>query len=227
MDELLNIENQNRKNNKMLFDTFSKKNTDHFDLLTIKKKQRFSNLITHGNAYYILEGVVMRYFTDMHGQSKALDIFMKDEIIGLDSLNGPRPVQFGLKALTNVKLAIISLAVIETHKEEVYPILYCKYQYVFCLFFLNWKYSLYSGDVRIKITIISLCKYLGGENDGSYLLPKYITHEIISEFSAVTRPYVTRVIAKLVENKLLITSRKGIKVLNLEHFIEVTPEYLE
>ena len=78
------------------------------------------------------------------------------------------------------------------------------------------------GDQRVLLTIIELLRYLGKNDQGTIVLPAFITHKIIALFASVSRSYVSKIISKLYSEGLLSTRGRLIVCSDVDKLISMS-----
>jgi len=221
------LDEKNKRNNKSFFESVKTLYFNDFKSIQIKKGFEIKKLIREGNLYYVKKGVIMRYFFDYHGFSKALDIVMEDEILGLATLMNKVPVESQLLALTNIELIVIPKKVVLENILESFRLLYMNYQYYISMHYLHWQVSQSNGEERVQSALIFLSHFIGETDSEGIYLPSYIGQKEIAEFACVTPSYVSKIIKKLAAENIVKVINKKTVIIDQEELISLTPYYQE
>lgn len=212
--------------NKKFYEVLEKDyGTNMFKVLSFQKGERIEGAVFPERLYYIKKGVVVRAFNDYEGNRKALDVLMKDEMIGLSTLTGEIPVLWEMEVLEDVELIIIPSVILEKYVKDLYLIFALYSQYCLTELYTSWQAMLSEGSERINYAILFLCDKVGRYETAGYIFPEYINHNFIANFSAVSRSYVTRHISNLKKVGILSVNGRKICIVDIEKLKSLTPNY--
>lgn len=130
-----------------------------------------------------------------------------------------------MQALNDIEIDKIPLTKLAKDNSHYSNFLSFNYQLNSQIYFSKWFYSSNRGEKRVYEAFLEILLSLATEDievnsSESFLLPAYITHELISELSGVSRSYVTRIIEKLKEKKILSYVDNSIEILNINYFFK-------
>lgn len=219
------LSNLNKKNNKQLLNFLKSKKREPFKKLSFKQNEIIFESQSNGKILYVLSGYVLRSFLDIEGNNKPLDILSEDEFLGISSVRNGVPALSELVAITHTEVLELPEEIFLKFPTEVLPVLYSNYQYTFCVLYLTWRASLAPGNERVNTALISIAYYMGSVENGSYCLPQFITHQIIADFSSVSRSYVTRCLRDLKSQGIIEVNTKRIVIYDIETLKDYTPSY--
>ncbi|OEG17077.1 hypothetical protein RV12_GL001257 [Enterococcus quebecensis] len=179
--------------------------------IVINEQTNFTNKILPNHLYYIKSGYVKSSVIDKQGNLKSFDILGPSEFLGLNTLfhssKSDNPWLF--ISLENVTLVGIPFYRIDPTNKEIFDMFYKNFYHQTQKVHLFWYLSSLSGYERVFTSLIVLVQYLGKKSKNYFILPKFVTHSLLAEFSNVSRPYVTKVLLNL-ENKQLVRYRHHI-----------------
>ncbi|MBP2099956.1 Crp/Fnr family transcriptional regulator [Enterococcus rivorum] len=198
---------------------------DFFDKIHIKKSMNIDFFLKHKNLYYINSGSAMRHFIDVLGNRRSLNLFWKSDIIGFTTLFDEKSVEWETIALTDMELIVITHKNLLHDLNDGFQLVGKNFQYYTNIMYCSQQCLSTSGCERINFSILSLAYYLGNTNGNYNYLPPYITHDIISCLSAVTRSYVTRHLKKLITENIISIENRKICINNIEDLTARTPSY--
>lgn len=219
------LEQLNKKNNQQFVTQIKNIYGTELKQLFLKKNTVLNDIVKPENIYFIEQGTVIRSFTDTEGNTKALDLLSEREIVGLVTLYGPVPLHAEVRTLTDVVLTTLSSDLLKANLQISFPMICSNYQYSLSILYLNWQSSLSAGSERINYALIALSFYIGTQRDSMYLLPTYVTHQVIADFAAVSRSYVTRHLKILARKNIISKKNNNICILNILELIHLTPNY--
>ncbi|MEI5994753.1 Crp/Fnr family transcriptional regulator [Candidatus Enterococcus mansonii] len=179
--------------------------------LVINEHTNFTNKILPNHLYYIKSGYVKSSVIDKQGNLKSFDILGPSEFLGLNTLfhSSKTDNPWLFMSLEDVTLAVIPFFTLDPTDKNVFDILYKNFFHQTQKIHLSWYLSSLSGYERVFTSLILLVQHLGKQSENYFILPKFVTHSLLAEFSNVSRPYVTKVLLKL-ENKQLVRYRHHI-----------------
>jgi CRP-like cAMP-binding protein len=192
--------------------------------LIIKKKETLE-FPSGKYMYFIRHGSIKESTIDWAGNVRTIRILTKNDILLYSDLVEKNASLCFLQTLSDTKIYQIPLSLLKGAQTYDIDFLPFNYQLNSKIYFLKWFYASTNGEKRVYSALIEVLLSLVTEpieinTKESFLLPAYITHEIISEISGVSRSYVTRIIERLKEKKIIDYTNNAIKIIDLNYFSE-------
>lgn len=227
MDYLTNFWLENKKNNYSFFYDSINKKTKRFTVTEIVvKKKKVIDLPPKDSMYFIRHGAVKESVIDWTGNIKTFRILTNNDALLYSDLTKENSSLCFLQTLADTKIYQIHITELDMLENDNSNFLLHYHKLNAKIYFFKWVYASTNGEKRIYAALIEILMSLTArliEIDTSqhFLLPAFITHEIISELSGVSRSYVTRIIERLKKQKRVDYVNKAIKILDLNYFFEL------
>lgn len=161
--------------------------------------------------YYILSGLAFTYKTNENGQTCIIRLVKEKRFYGMAYLFRNSPYRVSLESLIPTRLIKIPKTAFEN-------LLMQKPELLVPLFIELSDRLFQTGDLvidkyltaeeRIKKSLKFIGDELGSQTGDGRVINIHLTHEDLAAFSSTTRVTVTKVLARLVKQKLLDTTRQ-------------------